>query len=127
MSFETDFHEFTENALSKRAWKLLGEELASLHRRSQLMRQPSRASNAEILVFERLTQIPAIVLIEKYKLGVEVLTENEVQMHAQRSNQQLPPYDSITTIVAGTGSATTTNSVTTRNKRTIAPSEVATS
>ncbi|MFM9952413.1 MAG: hypothetical protein ACKV1O_31070 [Saprospiraceae bacterium] len=127
MRFESDFHQVIENTLTRIAWKFLGEELASLHRRSQLMRQPPRASNAEILVFERLTQIPAIVLIEKYKLGVEVLTENEIQMHAQRSNQQLPPYDSITTLVAGTGSATTTNPVTPRNKRTLVPPEVATS
>lgn len=126
MTFESEFHEIVENTLTKRAWKVLGDEIG-LHRRRQLMQQPSRASNAEVLVFEKLTQTPAAVLITKYELGGEVLTVNERYMHTQRNqhNLILPPYDSITTTIAGTAGATT-NTVVTRNKRTIAAPEVAT-
>lgn len=126
MTFESEFHEIVENTLTKRAWKLLGDEIG-LHRRRQLMQQPSRASNAEVLVFERLTQIPALILIMKHGLGGDVLTQNEVAVHTHRNEQNtiLPPYGETTKPAGTTG--TTTAAVANRNRRTLAPVAVPTS
>lgn len=125
MTFESGFHEIVENTLTKRAWKLLGDEIG-LHRRRQLMQTPSRASNAEILVFERLTQIPATILIMKHELGGDVLTVNEIAMHSQRNqhNLILPPYDSTNTLASTAG--TTTDAVQNRNRRARSPAAIPT-
>lgn len=125
MTFESDFHEIVENTLTKRAWKILGDEIG-LHRRRQLMQTPSRASNAEILVFERLTQIPADVLISHHNLGADVLTQNEVAMHTQRNEQHtiLPPYGETSKAAGTTGASTTT--VANRNRRSIATAAIPT-
>lgn len=126
MMFESDFHQAIENTLTKVAWKLLGDEIG-LHRRKQLMREPFRATTAELLVFERLTQTPAKVLIELHGLGASVLTESELAMHTQRNqhNLILPPYgDSKNTTLTGAARAVAT--VPNRNRRPAATATVPT-